>query len=364
MGMNAAFWNGRRVFLTGHTGFKGGWLTLWLAKMGAEVSGYALSPNTEPNLFTLAGVEGATAASTIADIRDRDALSSAMTAADPEVIFHLAAQPLVRESYLDPIGTYTANVIGTAQVLDVARRLPHLQAAVIITTDKCYKNREWTWGYRETDRLGGFDPYSNSKACAELVTDSFRRSFFRGRPGAAAGAAAPAAVATVRAGNVIGGGDWSKDRLVPDILRGAFSSSGEVIIRNPAAVRPWQHVLEPLAGYILLAEKLAVSTPDFDESWNFGPPTEDVHPVMAVAEAMVTAVGTGKLIVKQNPDAPHEAELLQLDCSKARTKLGWQPKLDFAATIAMTADWYGAWHRGEDMAAFTQAQISQYEARK
>ncbi|NJL07157.1 MAG: CDP-glucose 4,6-dehydratase [Methylacidiphilales bacterium] len=353
--MTATFWRGRRVFLTGHTGFKGSWLTLLLAKMGANVSGFALAPSTEPNLYGLAGVEAALAASTISDLRDRDALARAMAAADPEVIFHLAAQPLVRESYADPVGTYATNVLGTAHLLDAARHQPNLQAVVIVTTDKCYENSEWIWGYRENDRLGGHDPYSNSKACAELVTDSFRRSFFKVTPGAAR-------IATVRAGNVVGGGDWSKDRLVPDILRGCFSPSGEVIIRNPAAVRPWQHVLDPLWGYILLAEILAGGIAGFDEGWNFGPPAEDVRPVIEVAEAMVAAVGTGKLVINQDPRAPHEANLLQLDSTKARTRLTWRPKLGFSGTIAMTADWYRAWACGEDMAAFTLAQISQYEA--
>ena len=355
--MNADFWEGRRVFLTGHTGFKGGWLALWLAKMKAVVSGFALAPSTDPNLFELARVDAEMATSTIADIRNRSALSAAMNAADPEVIFHLAAQPLVRDSYQDPIGTYETNVLGTAHVLDVARNLPNLAALVIITTDKCYENNEWEWGYREIDRLGGHDPYSNSKACSELVTDSFRKSFFKTRSGAAG-------VATARAGNVVGGGDWSKDRLVPDILRGCFSASGEVVLRNPKAVRPWQHVLEPLSGYIALAEKLASGIGDFDEGWNFGPAVEDVRPVIEVAETMVQALGSGRLVINEDPNAVHEAKLLQLDCAKARARLEWAPKLDFASTISMTANWYGAWHRGEDMRAFTQAQISSYEASK
>jgi CDP-glucose 4,6-dehydratase len=352
--MTPSFWQGKRVFLTGHTGFKGGWLGLWLDRLGAKVSGYALAPSTDPCLFALAGVDAAMTASTIADIGDRSALAAAMTAADPEVIFHLAAQPLVRDSYTDPVGTYATNVLGTAHLLDTARGLANLKAVVIVTTDKCYENHEWVWGYRECDRLGGHDPYSNSKACVELVTESFRKSFFKTRPGAAA-------VASARAGNVIGGGDWSKDRLVPDIVRGCFSATGDVVLRNPRAVRPWQHVLEPLSGYLVLAEKLASGQPGLDEGWNFGPPTEEVRPVADVAEAVVRAVGTGRLMFQPDADAPHEANLLQLDCSKARSKLGWRPRLDFARTIAMTADWYAAWHRGRDMAAYTLAQISDYE---
>ncbi len=353
--MTPAVWNGKRVFVTGHTGFKGGWLSLWLAELGAKVSGYALAPSTTPSLFALAGVEEAVVSSTIADLADRTALAAAMTTAEPEVIFHLAAQPLVRESYADPVGTYATNVLGTAHVLEAARHLPTLKAVVVITTDKCYENHEWVWGYRENDRLGGHDPYSNSKACSELVTASFRDSFFRTKPGSAL-------VASARAGNVIGGGDWSKDRLVPDILRGCFSESGKVVLRNPRAVRPWQHVLEPLSGYLLLAERLLRGDAGLDDGWNFGPPTEDVRPVIAVAEAMVAAVGSGTLVIDQDPKAPHEAHLLQLDCSKARAKLGWTPKLDFAGTVRFTADWYGAWHCGEDMGAFTAAQIRQYES--
>ncbi len=352
--MTSAVWDSRRVFLTGHTGFKGGWLALWLAKLGAKVSGYALAPSTEPNIFTLAGVDKAVVASTIADLADRDALAMAMEACDPEVIFHLAAQPLVRDSYADPVGTYVTNVLGTAHVLDVARRLKNLRAVVIITTDKCYENNEWVWGYRENDRLGGHDPYSNSKACAELITDSFRKSFFKVRHGAAL-------VASARAGNVIGGGDWSRDRLVPDILRGCFSAKAEIVLRNPKATRPWQHVLEPLSGYLLLAEKLLVGVPGLDEGWNFGPPTEDVRPVIDVANAVVGQIGVGRILIDQYPNAPHEANLLQLDCSKARSKLGWRPKFDFQTAISFTAAWYAAWHRGEDMKAFTRAQITDYE---
>jgi len=348
------FWSGRRVFLTGHTGFKGSWLSLWLIGCGAKVSGYSLAPVTTPNLFDLGEVAGGLAAHNIADIRDLSALRDAMLAADPEIVIHMAAQPLVRESYADPIGTYGTNVMGTANVLEAVRGQSGVRAVVVVTTDKCYENREWLWGYREVDRLGGHDPYSNSKACSELVTQSYRQSFFHA-PGSAA-------IASARAGNVIGGGDWSKDRLVPDILRGCFSASGEVTIRNPRAVRPWQHVLEPLSGYLLLAEQLASGNKGYDEGWNFGPDIADTRLVIDVAGAIVKALGKGKLVIGQDPNAPHEANLLQLDCAKARAKLGWKPKFGFEDTIAYTSDWYAAWDQGKDMKAFTREQIRNYMA--
>lgn len=353
--MTPSFWSGCRVFLTGHTGFKGAWLSLWLAELGAKVSGYALTPATEPNLFELGGVESRLVANTIADIRDLESLRSAMRACDPEIVIHMAAQPLVRESYADPIGTYATNVMGTAHLLESVRSLPSVRAVVVVTTDKCYENNEWVWGYREVDRLGGRDPYSNSKACAELVTAAYRQSFFRS-------AASVTAVATARAGNVIGGGDWSNDRLVPDILRGCFSASGEVRLRNPQAVRPWQHVLEPLRGYLLLAERLASGQKGYDEGWNFGPDPGDERAVVDVAQAIVTSLGVGKLVVDRDPNAPHEATLLQLDCAKVRAKLGWTPKLRFEETVAFTSAWYAAWRQGNDMKAFTRAQIRDYVA--
>lgn len=348
--MTPSFWNSRRVFLTGHTGFKGAWLSLWLADMGAKVSGFALNPSTNPNLFELGGVEERLIVHTIGDIRDYDALLCAMRAADPEVVIHMAAQPLVRESYADPIGTYGTNVMGTAHLLECVRALPCVRAVVVITTDKCYENNEWEWGYREIDRLGGRDPYSNSKACSELVTQAYRQSFFQ--------AEGSVRIASARAGNVIGGGDWSKDRLVPDIVRG-FSTEEGVRLRNPAAVRPWQHVLDPLSGYLLLAEKLASSS-GYDGGWNFGPSAGDEHPVKDVADAVLAALGAGKLLVEPDPNGPHEAKLLTLDCSKAHARLGWMPKLQFRDAIAMTAGWYAAWRKGENMKAFTLAQIRNY----
>ncbi len=345
-----SFWKDRRVFLTGHTGFKGAWLSLWLAELGAKVSGFALAPVSEPNLFELAGIADLLSANVIADVRELNALRQAVHNAGPEIVIHMAAQPLVRESYADPIGTYATNVMGTAHLLEAIRSLETVRAVIVVTTDKCYENNEWVWGYREVDRLGGRDPYSNSKACAELVTASYRQSFFRNVP------AAPA-IATARAGNVIGGGDWSEDRLIPDILRGCFGPSAEVILRNPVAVRPWQHVLEPLGGYLLLAEHLVNNGALNDDAWNFGPHEGEERPVLEVANAVVESMGIGKVIIRKDPDAPHEATLLRLDCSKARARLGWAPTFRFQETIAFTTAWYAAWHKGEDMANFTRDQI-------
>lgn len=353
MAVTPSFWEGRRVFLTGHTGFKGGWLAIWLSELGAKVSGYALAPATDPNLFDLSNIERDMVANTIADIRDLESLRRAMHGCDPEIVFHMAAQPLVREGYADPVGTYETNMMGTVHVLECARSLSNIRAVIVVTTDKCYENKEWHWGYREIDRLGGRDPYSNSKACAELAADAYRQSFFR---------STMTAVATVRAGNVIGGGDWSANRLVPDILRGCFSASGEVRLRNPEAVRPWQHVLEPLRGYALLAERLVSQEPGYDESWNFGPNPGDGRTVFDTAQAIVALLGKGKLVVDRDSGAPHEAMLLHLDCAKAKAKLGWTPKYHFAEAIAATSAWYEAWRSGKDMRAFTRAQIRDYAA--
>jgi CDP-glucose 4,6-dehydratase len=348
-------WQGRRVFLTGHTGFKGGWLSLWLAGRGAQIRGYALNPENEPNLFTAASV-----ASVLDDVRgdilDYAKLEASMTKFCPEVVFHLAAQPLVRRSYADPLGTYSTNVLGTAHVLEAIRKAPSVRVVVCITTDKCYENREWVWPYRETDPLGGHDPYASSKACAELVSAAYRSSFF------------PidqlnehhVALATARAGNVIGGGDWSEDRLIPDLLRG-FQAKRPVLIRRPKAIRPWQHVLEPLHGYMMLAEHLLAKPEKFASSFNFGPGDEDAWPVERIATTIAKMWGEGASWVRDAVPSVHEAHALRLDASKARAELGWQPRLTIEAALEWTMDWYRAWQRGADMLQETRAQVAAYE---
>lgn len=347
-------WQGKRVFLTGHTGFKGGWLALWLSKLGADVRGYALAPSTEPNLFTVARV-GAVVDDIRGDIRNAVALESALRDFAPEVVFHLAAQPLVRLSYDDPILTYETNVIGTARVLDAIRRTPTVRAVVVITTDKCYENKEWVWPYRETDRLGGHDPYSNSKACSELVVSAYRSSFF-----------SPAlydqhglAIASARAGNVIGGGDWAEDRLVPDTMR-AFAAKEVLTIRNPHAVRPWQHVLEPLAGYLTLAQRLFESGMQYGDAWNFGPEYSDALPVEWIVRELA-ADWDGDVQWQVDDRAhPYEAQILKLDCSKALHALGWRPSLRLKQALLLTADWYRRWNAGEDARAITNEQIEKF----
>lgn len=347
-GPNPAFWQGRRVFLTGHTGFKGGWLALWLTSMGAEVTAYALAPDTTPNLHGLARV-GDAVREHIGDIRDGAALAAAMCSADPEVVFHLAAQALVRRGYREPLATLESNVMGTAHVLEAARTCPHLRAVVVVTSDKCYANQEWLWGYRETDPLGGDDPYSASKACAEIVSRAWRQSFF----------AEGAAIATVRAGNVIGGGDWSEDRLIPDAVR-AFAAGQPITLRNPTATRPWQHALEALSGYLMLAERLVGEGRAWEGAWNFGPAEEDVQPVASVLDLFARAWG-GDAHWQQEPGSqPHEAGRLTLVSSKSRGALGWRPRWGLQECIALTAAWYRAWLAGEDMRAVTHAQIGGY----
>jgi CDP-glucose 4,6-dehydratase len=355
--VTAEFWRGKRVFVTGHTGFKGAWLSLWLAEKGAVVTGFALAPANSPSLFDLARVSDRLS-SVIADINDQPALEHALRASEPEIVFHLAAQALVQESYRAPVQTFAANVVGVVTLLDSIRRIPSVRAVVVVTSDKCYDNQEWVWGYRENDRLGGRDPYSASKGCAEIAARSMQMSFFV--PFVPNGH--PARIATVRAGNVIGGGDWSDDRLVPDIVRGCLGSTGEVRLRNPDAVRPWQHVLDPLGAYLVIAEKLATAPDGIDEAWNIGPEAGDDYAVLKVAEAMVAALGSGRVVCEQSSNAPHEAQLLRLDCEKARRRLGWQPRLKFNDAVRLTADWYAAWKQGQEMSAFTRSQIATFEA--
>jgi CDP-glucose 4,6-dehydratase len=346
------FWRGRDVFLTGHTGFKGAWLSLVLHRLGASVTGYALSPPSQPNLFSLAGI-GSTLQDIRADIRDRPALIEAMETARPQVVIHFAAQALVRQAYLDPAGTFEDNVMGTVNVLDAARTCRDLRAVLIITTDKCYENREWVWAYREQDRLGGRDPYSASKAAAELATRAFRDSFFSGPD-------APA-IATARAGNVIGGGDWAADRLLPDIIR-AYAAGKAPCLRYPDAIRPWQHVLDPLHGYLSLAEALSKSGADAGGAWNFGPDTGSEHPVADVLEKIGARWGELHTVRSAEGERPHEASFLKLDSAKARSLLGWQPCLDFDTALDWTVDWYRAHAAGEDMRALTLRQIDRFLA--
>lgn len=349
--MNPGFWRGKRVFLTGHTGFKGGWLSLWLQSMGAEVHGYALEPPTGANLFTVAGIGSGMASSAIADIRDAGKLRQAVQTARPEIIFHLAAQPLVRYSYAQPVETYAVNVMGTVHLLEAVRAAHGVKAVVNVTTDKCYENREWVWGYRESEAMGGFDPYSSSKGCAELVAAAYRRSFLE---------QAGIALASARAGNVIGGGDWAEDRLIPDFLR-AMDAGATLKIRSPQSTRPWQHVLEPLSGYLTLAERLYAEGVQFAEAWNFGPSDEDARPVRWIVERLAEMRQDVKWQCDETPQ-PHEAHYLKLDSSKAKARLGWQAQWRLQAALQKTLEWHQAWRMGEDMRAITLAQIAQYQA--
>ncbi len=355
--MTPSFWRGKRVFLTGHTGFKGSWLALWLEKHGAVVRGYALEPSTKPSLHVLAASRSTTD-SLIGDVRDLAALRAAMRGFTPEVVFHLAAQPLVRRSYVDPVETYSTNVMGTVHLLEAARACASVRSIVIVTSDKCYENREWQWGYRENEPMGGYDPYSNSKGCSELVAASYRSSFFNQERYAEHGVA----LATARAGNVIGGGDWSLDRLVPDLLR-AFAEGRTADIRNPHAIRPWQHVLEPLRGYMMLAELLYTDGPAWAEPWNFGPADSDARPVSWIADRLVGLWGdSAQWRSSAQAGQPHEASWLKLDCSKARQTLGWVPRWDLCTSLGAIVDWQRAWLDGRDMADFSLEQIEKYES--
>jgi CDP-glucose 4,6-dehydratase len=351
-----SFWHGRRVFLTGHTGFKGSWLALRLHGLGAVVTGYALAPPTEPNLHDLCRL-GELVASHTADIRDAERLGRAMAEADPEVVFHLAAQSLVRESYRRPAETFEVNVMGTANLLEAVRACRGVRAVVVVTTDKCYENREWVWGYRETDRLGGRDPYAGSKACAELAAAAWTASFFEsashGRHGVA--------VATARAGNIIGGGDWAPDRLVPDFFRAALAGE-RLRLRSPTATRPWQHVLDPIEGYLLLARHLAEQGPEFGGPWNFGPLERDVRTVEEVVRRLCSAWGGGISFEVDRGPHPHESRTLKLDCAKARELLGWRPAWGLEEALGETVAWTRGWHEGRDPRELCLAQIARHAA--
>jgi CDP-glucose 4,6-dehydratase len=351
--MRREFWRGKRVLLTGHTGFKGSWLTLWLRDAGAAVTGYALEPPTTPSLFDLARV-GEGVESVIGDVRDYDRLHDVVTRTRPEIVLHLAAQSVVRYSYDHPLETFAVNVLGTANVLEAARHAPGVRVVVNVTSDKCYENREWAWGYRESDPMGGHDPYSSSKGCSELVTAAYRRSYCHdaGR--------ADLMIASGRAGNVIGGGDWTPDQLIPDVVR-AYLRKERVRIRNPGAVRPWQFVLEPLNGYLMLAEKLWEGGAAHADGWNFGPRDEDARPVSWIVERLAALWGEGAGWQLDQGEHPHEAHYLKLDCSRAHADLGWWPRLALPAALEWVAEWYRAYRDAGDVRALTLAQIARWE---
>ncbi len=351
--IDPALWRGRRVLVTGHTGFKGSWLCLWLQALGAEVAGLALEPETRPNLFEAARAGGGMA-SHILDIRDAGGVASLVGTLRPEIVFHLAAQSLVRRSYEQPLDTWSVNVTGTAHLLEAVRRAESVRAVVCVTSDKCYENREWVWPYREDDPLGGHDPYSSSKAGAEILVASYRRSFFR--------ASSAPALATARAGNVIGGGDWSADRLVPDLVR-AFSAGETPVIRNPGAVRPWQHVLEPLGGYLELAQALLRQGQSCAEAFNFGPAEDDARSVREIVEQVAHEWGHAGSFTLDGAHNPHEAGQLRLDSSKARARLGWRPRLTVEEAVGWTVAWHRAHLSGADMRETTLRQISDYGSR-
>lgn len=348
--VNPCFWKGKKVFLTGHTGFKGSWLSLWLQSMGAVIKGYSLEPPTNPSLFIEAKVAAAME-SQIGDIRDLDQLRKSMLDFNPDVLIHMAAQPLVRLSYIEPVDTYTTNVIGTVNVLEAARMCPNLKSIVSVTTDKCYENKEWAWGYREDEPMGGHDPYSSSKGCAELVTAAYRNSFFNTKESAA--------LATARAGNVIGGGDWANDRLIPDILK-AFENLKPVVVRNPLSTRPWQHVLEPLSGYLVLAEHLYLYGQEYAQAWNFGPRDQDCKSVEWILNSIIKTWGedaSWELDVNSNP---HEAGFLKLDCSKAKQRLKWEPQWNLKLTLKSIVNWHKAWINKEDLKKECLKEIDLY----
>ena len=352
--MNPAFWSGKRVFITGHSGFKGSWLSLLLSNLGAKLVGYSLPPPVGPSLFNDANLSS-DIETYFGDIRDGARLLAVMQSARPDIVLHLAAQPLVRYSYENPYETYSTNVLGLVNLFEAVRKTSSIRAVVNVTSDKCYENKEWNWGYRENEPMGGFDPYSSSKGCSELVTAAYQSSYFNPLTHSVHGVA----LASARAGNVIAGGDWAADRLLPDIVR-ALLANKDIIVRNPHSIRPWQHVLEPLSGYIRLAEKLYTDGTDFAEGWNFGPADEGAKSVEWITHFMVQAWDQKATWQLADELGPHEAHFLKLDSSKARAKLGWSPRLPLPETLQSIIDWSRSYQTGADVKAITLAQISDY----
>ena len=348
--MSSDFWSGKKVFISGHTGFKGSWLSLWLHSLGSQITGYALAPSTEPNLFSVLGIEKSIIDHRD-DVRDLSSLKSVIKSSEPEIIIHMAAQSLVRESYKDPVGTYATNVIGTVNLLEAARSCGSVRVILVVTSDKCYENREIDYEYRETDPLGGHDAYSSSKGCAELVTSAFRRSFYD--------ASTLIAVASARAGNVIGGGDWSSNRIIPDAIR-SFSSDQKLLVRSPDAIRPWQHVLEPLSGYMTLCEKMWDQPLKFSDGWNFGP-LESISEVEKIMDRVSDLWGENAEWERSIVDQPYEATLLKLDIAKAKNKLGWAPKWDLDTALEKTVSWYKSYYNGENVGEMSLKQIEEYQ---
>ena len=350
--MAFSFWEGKKVFITGHTGFKGSWLCLWLKQLGAKVVGYALEPATSPSFFKVAEVEkGMT--SVIGDIRDHEKLSATMTQSEPDIVIHMAAQALVRYSYNHPAETYEVNVMGTVNTLEAVRACKSVRAVLVVTSDKCYENQERDRGYQEDEPMGGHDPYSSSKGCAELVVSAYRNSFFNEE--------SSAAIASARAGNVIGGGDWAEDRLIPDIIR-AFDNNESAHIRNPGAIRPWQHVLEALSGYLVLIEKMYGNEDQYSEGWNFGPDESDAKPVSWIADRLANRWGKAAWSSEKNTKSPHEAFILRLDCSKAKSKLQWKPALKLDTALDWIVQWYKCYYDGGDVKALSKSQIKEYQS--
>jgi len=353
--IDTAFWKGMKVFITGHTGFKGAWLCLWLHLFGAEVTGYALDPPTDPSLYELCGV-GALVTSVIADVRDGARLAVALSEAAPEIVIHMAAQPLVRDSYRIPVETYAINVMGTVNLLEAVRTCPSVKAVVNVTTDKCYENKEWAWGYRENEPMGGYDPYSNSKACSELISAAYRSSFFNEKQYGTHGVA----LATARAGNVIGGGDWASDRLIPDCI-GALLKGESILIRNPYSIRPWQHVLEPVSGYLTLAQSLHQGGARHAAGWNFGPGDADARPVEWIVQQLCAKWGGAASYRLDDGEHPHEAHYLKLDCSKAKAELGWQPRWSLETALEKIIAWTAAYREKGPLREVSLGQIREYQ---